>query len=178
MSWLNSASENKVTSIVLQGESTIASDGSGNAYIAIPFDPSSSGYNFTEWSSVSTLYSEIKHVATQIQVTGLNITALTQGTPLFIGYIFSRNTSPTSLANVVQLSSTKSYNLERDTSSRGFTMTARARGPLNWSPTSTVVTNAYAGCPGSFQIAGNAYTVSINLALVRVKSIYLVRGRA
>jgi len=178
MSWLSPASINKTTSMMLQGESTISSSGTGTAYFAIPFDPSSSGYNFAEWSNIAALYNEIKFVSCQIQLTRYISGTLTSGTPIYIGYRFDLNTAPTTLAQVSQLSSALAWNFLVDTSKSGFTMTARSVGPLNWSPTSTVVTNSYAGCPGSFQIAGFAFNNSTTLAHVRVRSIYLLRGRA
>lgn len=176
--WLSPASENKETSLMLQGESTLASSAGGNGFFSIPFDPSGSGYAFAEWSNVSTLFNEIKFVACHIQILKLNASTITQGTPLFIGWRFDTNVAPTSTAQVTQLASCKAYNFQVDTSQQGFQMTTRSVGALNWSPTSTVVVNSYAGCPGSFQIAGFGYSASINLAIIRVRSVYKVRGRA
>jgi len=178
LSWLSPASENKVTSIVLQGESVLATSAGGNAFFSIPFDPSAAGYNFAEWSGYQSLYNEIKFVACRIQLCASNHATITQGSPLFIGWRFDTNAAPTATAQVTQLASTVSWNIQNETSSRGFQMTARSQGALNWSPTSTVVTNSYAGCPGSFQMAGFSFAASINIAIVRVRSIYLVRGRA
>jgi len=177
-SWLSPASENKVTSIMLQGESSLASSAGGTAYTSIPFDPSSAGYSFAEWTNVAALFTEIKHVMTVVQFIRANGTTITQGSPLYVGWRFDTNAAPTAVAQVSQLASCKFWDIQNDTSARGFTVTARARGALNWSPTGTVVTNSYAGCPGSIQTAGTGFSASIGLAIVRVRSIYLVRGRA
>lgn len=177
MMWLRAASQNKAQTVMFQGTSTLGSSGTGTAYATIPFDPSSAGYSFAEWGDITALWNEVKFIASEIQVTPFNVTALTSGTPLFIGYRFDTNAAPTSLANVTQLPSTKTYSIERDTSRSGVTYRCRARGPLNWSTTASVTTAPYAGCPGSWQFAGTSYPTSIALVSVRVKSIYLVRGR-
>jgi hypothetical protein len=160
---------------MLQGESLLVSSGTGTLGISIPFDPSTSGYSFAEWSNYAALYGEIKFVAMEIQITPL--LPAVSGTPLFVGYRFDTNVAPTAIAQVSQLASCRAYNIMRDTTSGSFRMIARARGPLNWSPTSVVVTNAYAGCPGSIQMFGSNYPVASNIALVRVRGIYAFRGR-
>lgn len=175
LTWLSPRSENKLQTHMLQGESSLSSNGSGICGISIPFDPSTAGYSFAEWSSFTALYSEIKFVAMEIQI--VPVLPNTSGSPLFVGYRYDTNAAPTAIAQVTQLASCRAYNIMRDTSSSSFRMLARKRGPLNWSPTSTVVVNTYAGCPGSFQIWGFGYPNSVNLALVRVRGIYAFRGR-
>lgn len=177
-SWLMPSAENKVTSLMLQGESVLASAAGGTAYTSIPFDPSTAGYSFGEWANVAALWTEVKHVMTQVQFIRANGDSITQGSPLYIGWRFDTSVAPTSVAQVSQLASCKFWDIQNDTSPRGFTITAKARGPLNWSPTSTVVVNSYAGCPGSIQAAGTGFAASINLAVLRVRSIYMFRGRA
>jgi len=177
-SWLMPSSENKITTFMLQGESSLSSAAGGTAYTSIPFDPSSAGYNFAEWADVAALFTEVKHVMTQVQFIRANGASITQGSPLYVGWRHDTNAAPTSVAQVSQLASCRFWNIQNDTSSQGFTVTARARGPLNWSPTAVVVTNSYAGCPGSIQTAGTGFAASINLAIVRVRSIYAFRGRA
>lgn len=176
--WLSPASQNRTQTLMLHGESTLTSDSkTGDGYFVIPFDPSGSGYSFAEWSNISSLWGEIKHIATQVQFGGLYSSVITQGSPLFIGYVFTDSNVPSGLADVTQLPSAKEWNFMRDNSARGYTMTARARRPLGWSLTSTVTTSPYAGCPGAFKIAGTGYNTNTNMCMVRVKSIYLVRGR-
>jgi len=175
MNWLQPASQNRSTTIMFQGFSTLTASASGNGFFAIPFDPSSSGYNFAEWSDVAALWNEVRLVAVQIQVTGFNIE--TSGTALYIGYRWDLNSAPSSVSSVTQLSSCLAYNFMRDASVRGFRMTARAPMPLNFSDTSSVSTAPYAGCPGSFQIAGTNFPDSQPIAAVRVRAIYYLRGR-
>jgi hypothetical protein len=161
---------------MLQGFSSLSSGGTGVVSAFIPFDPSSTGFGFAEWADIAALYSEVKHVATEIQISPYNA-AETLGTPLYIGYRFDSAVNPASAAAVLQLASCRFYNVIRDTTSRSFRMIAKAKPPLSWSLTSTVTTAPYAGCPGSFQFYGSNYAPSIVIAQVRVKGIYLVRGR-
>jgi len=176
--WLSPASQNITQTIMLQGESSLSSSGTGTSYSSIPFDPSASGYSFAEWSNVAALWTEIKHVFTVIQIVRANGASITSGSPLFVGYRFDTNAAPTSIGQVTQLASAKIWDIQNDTSPYGFSMTARARGPLNWSPTSTVVVNTYAGCPGCIQLAGLSFPNSIGLGFIRVRSVYMIRGRA
>jgi len=177
--WLRPSSINRVTTMMLQGESALTSaitTGVLNQFI--PFDPSSAGYGFNEWASLSALYNEVKHVATEIQLVPYQYTGA--GSPLYVSYRFDSASAPGTVSAVVGSATLRLYNITRDTSSLGLRMIARARKPLNWSPTSTVVTNAYAGAPGCFQFYGSGYdpTSAQSLCLVRVRGIYAFRGRS
>jgi hypothetical protein len=144
----------------------------------IPFDPSSAGYGFNEWASLSSLFNEVKHVATEIQLVPYEYTG--SGSPLYISYRFDSASAPGSVSAVVGSATLRLYNITRDTSPKGLQVLARSRDPLNWSPTSTVVTSAYAGAPGCFQFYGSGYDPSgiQNLCLIRVRGIYAFRGRS
>jgi len=165
--------------MMLQGESTLTSaitTGVLNAFI--PFDPSSAGYGFNEWASLSALYNEVKHIATEIQLVPYQYTGA--GSPLYVSYRFDSASAPGTVSAVVGSATLRLFNITRDTTSLGMRMIAHARGPLNWSPTSTVVTSAYAGAPGCFQFYGSGYdpTGAQSLCLVRVRGIYAFRGRS
>jgi hypothetical protein len=173
--WFGTSAQNAVQRIMLQGESTITSSGAGVVGNSIPFDPSSGGYSFAEYGSVSTLWSEIKFISCMIQIIPRGV--LTQGDPLYIGYRFDTNSAPNAYTSVSNLPSLRIYNVVRDTSSRGFSMIAKSRGPLNWSQSGTPVTTQYAGCPGCFMIYGQGFSNSTVICTVRVRSVYAVRGR-
>jgi hypothetical protein len=50
-------SGNKVYTFTLKGFSSLTSNGAGVLNSFLPFDPSPSGYNFSEWASLATLFS-------------------------------------------------------------------------------------------------------------------------
>jgi hypothetical protein len=170
------SSINLVYSMMLQGESTLTSTSSGEIKSFIPFDPSSAGYSFNEWSTLSALYQEVKFVLMEIQLIPYQYAG--PGSPLYVSYRFDTSTAPTSVSDVINSASLRLFNVTRDTTTLGMRVIARARGPLNWSPTSTVVTTPYAGCPGCFQLYGNTYDATTPLCLVRVRAVYAFRGRA
>jgi len=164
---------------MLQGESLLSSaitTGVLNAFI--PFDPSSAGYGFSEWTSLSALYNEVKHVATEIQLCPYEYTG--SGSPMYVSYRFDSASAPGTVSAVVGSATMRLYNVTRDTTSRGLRVIAKAQGPLNWSLTSAVTTAPYAGAPGCFQFYGSGYDPSgiQSLCLVRVRGIFAFRGRS
>jgi len=173
--WYGPSSQSIVQRMMLQGESTVTSSGSGVVANTIQFDPSGSGYNFAEWASILALWGEIKFVSAIIQIIPRNV--LTVGDPLYVAFRFDTNAAPSSYSSVSNLPSMRIYDLVRDTSPRGFALSARTNGPLNWSPTGAVVTSQYAGCPGCFQIYGQSFANSTVVATIRFRAVYAVRGR-
>jgi len=125
---------------------------------------------------MSSLYQEIKHIATEIQLVPYEYTG--PGTPLYVSYRFDTAAAPTGVSDVVGSATLRLFNVTRATTNTGMRVIAKSRGPLNWSPTGTVVTSAYAGCPGCFQFYGSAYTAAGVICLIRVRSIYAFRGRS
>jgi hypothetical protein len=162
--------------MMLQGESTLTSSASGVINSFIPFDPSSAGYSFNEWTSLSSLYNEVKHVATEIQLVPYQYAG--PGTPLYVSYRFDSAAAPGSVSGVIGSATLRLFNVTRASTNLGMRMIAHARGPLNWSATSTVVTSAYAGAPGCFQFYGDTYDNSTPILLIRVRGIYAFRGRS
>jgi hypothetical protein len=142
---------------LLKGFSTVSSSAGGIVAAFIPCDPSSTGFNFGEYSSLAALFSEVRLVGFRVQV--VSVTSAngisSNENPLIIGSNNSTSSAPTSVGQVVALPDSKFWSALHDTSALGYTHIVKVPS-YGWSLTSSVTATPYAGCPGCVQIYGTA----------------------
>lgn len=172
-------SPNVVYSFKLQGFSTIVSTGGSIINFSIPFDPSSSGYNFSEWASLAALFSEVRLHSFRVEVCMYDLTFLTAGAlaPLVIGSNLVSSAAPGTEGAVAALTDAV-YHPPLNRSARGWTHRFVNSGLIGWSATSSVTVTPYAGCPGSFQCYSAGFPMSSNVGKVLVQGIYQFRARS
>jgi len=162
--------------IVLKGFATVSSTSGSTINNYIPCDPSSAGFGFAEWSSLVTLFSEVRILRFTLQFVTYNVTT-GANTPVAIGYNPVGTGVPGSEGAVVQLADSRYWACGSDRSKLGLKFSVTFDPRLDFSPTSTVVTTPYAGCPGCVQTFGSGFGVSTPYYKVLVMGLYQFRGR-
>jgi hypothetical protein len=171
-------SPNTVYLFKLQGFTTVTSNGSGITAVSIPFDPSSAGFNFGEWSDLAALFDEVKLHSFSVQLVGYNNTTTSDiFSPMVIGTNLVSSGAPGSEGVVATLTDAR-YLPAYMSNSSGHTHVFRNTGVIGWSSTASVTDQPYAGCPGSFQLYSNNASVSTQLYKVLVQGYYAFRARA
>ncbi len=172
---------NTVYTFRLGGHSTITqTSGVINTFIAT--DPSSSGVNFPEWSTLSSLFSEfrMKHFQVQFVVAPFNLTNLGTAVsipPLMICGNLGTAVAPGSYAAVADNADAKLWAAAKDTSKNGYTHSISGTH-LNFSQVTTPTTEPYAGAPGSIQIYGSfGSTTQADVVHVLISGVYEFRSR-
>jgi len=139
-------------------------------------DPSASGLNFAEWSSLSTLFSEFRLESLSITITpnhfstGTNIPILgvcsNLGTSIAAGsYAVIADNADSQIVNPNMSNPTGYHHIMRGTG-------------LNWSVVSTPTVSPYAGAPGCIQVYGSqGSSTTADLYKVLVVGIYQFRSR-
>jgi len=165
--------------ISLKGFSTVSVSGSGVFAFAVPADPSSAGYNFSEWSDLSALFGEVRILAFEIQLVTYRdlATAVTAATPVVIGFNSSSSSTPGSEGAVATLVESRYWTAYSDASTAGSRFSIRYDPRLDFSLTSSVTDTPYAGCPGSFQAYGSGFPNSAAVAKCLVMGLYQFRAR-
>jgi len=170
-------SPNVVYMFKLQGFSTITTS-SGTIAVSISFDPSSTGYNFSEWTNLAALFDEVKLHSFSVQVCSyFNQTASQLGTPILIGTNLVSSSSPGTEGAVATLTDAL-YHSPNMTNASGFTHTFMNKGIIGWSTTSSLTVTPYAGCPGSFQLFSSGGTTTFTEFKVLVRGVYAFRARS
>jgi len=159
----------------LHGFSTLSSNASGVISSFIPFDPSSSGFNFSEWSTLSSLFSEYRLKSFHVQFVGA-IQASVGQLPLAIASNLSVSVAPSSTGTVIANADAKLWFAARDTSPTGY-MHSVSPTDILWAATATPTSVPYAGAPGSIQIYGDNQTATSNVGRCLVRGIYEFRSR-
>jgi len=133
----------------LGGYTTLGrSAGVTNAFIAS--DPSASGWNSPEWSTLSALFSEFRLVQLGIHISRVHAPSLTTVIPnLAIASNLGTATNPGSYAALADNADVVLYKWAETTNS-GLTHVMNATG-LAWSEMTTPTVAPYAGAPGSIQ---------------------------
>jgi len=163
---------------MLKGFSTVSSNGSGIVNTELPFDPSSSGYNFAEWTNFAALFSQVRIKSVTIVVLTTNwsgASAPVEIVALAGGINPTAQGVPGSVGTVISLADGRFINGQMS-SEQGTTFTHHFTD-IEWSPTSTVVVTPYSGCPGSFVLYGSVFPNTTQVALVRVGFVYQFRCR-
>jgi hypothetical protein len=159
----------------LKGYSTLVSTAGGTISAFLPFDPSSTGFNFSEWSSLAALFTEFRLVEYSAQFVAAFNTGIGQ-MPLAIGSNISYSSAPTSYGQVINQADSKIWAGQHDTSRLGYTHVC-AVNDLGWSLTSSVTATPYAGAPGCIQIYSDMQGATVNIGRVLCVGIYEFRSR-
>jgi hypothetical protein len=167
---------NTVYRFRLSGYSEIKfSSGIINVYFAC--DPSSSGVNFAEWTTLSDLFSEFKMVSFSLQLVPMRWFQDTLGTnPLGICGNLGTAVNPGSYGAIMDNADAQLVNAGL-TSNLGYTHTVHGTH-LNYSVVSSPTTDPYAGAPGSIQLYQTS-TGSSNTQMwgVKIVGVYDFRSR-
>ncbi len=154
------------------GGYTTISFTSGEAKGHFACDPSSSGVNFPEYSSLASLFAEVKLVEFGIDI----CRTFTGGESKIPAILFAANqgtaVTPSAYADLADNSQTMWF-MYANNYPTGSKFVMKANG-LNWSQVTTPTVEPYAGCPGSIQFYGvysGGGTVS-NAIHVKVWGIY------
>lgn len=128
-----------------------------NAFIAA--DPSASGWNSPEWSTLSALFSEFRLVQLGIRISRTNPASITQTMPnLAICSNLGTATNPGSYAAVADNADACFYAYQ-DTSKASDHKSGQFHvmnaTNLNWSQVTTPTVEPFAGAPGSIQFYGD-----------------------
>jgi hypothetical protein len=166
--------------ITLKGFSTLTVSGAGVLAISIPADPSSSGYNFSEYSDLVAIFNEVRIMAFSVQLAPIidNATALIAGTPVIVGFNTVSSAAPSTEGQVTNLIDSVYWTCGADRSTRGSVFHVKYDSRLDFSTTTSVTTTPYAGCPGSYQLYGSGYPNSTVIGKALVLGMYQFRGRA
>lgn len=164
---------------MLKGFSTLTCSASGILDVFLPFDPSSTGYNFAEWTDVAGLFSEFRLIMFKVQFTGVKNTA---GSfvypPVAIGSNLSYSAIASSQGAVIQQADGRFWTAVGDSSPLGIIHRVVPGPRLGWSSVSTPVNAPYAGSPGCIQIYGTGQGVSNQVGYATVMGIYEFRVRS
>jgi len=145
-----------------------------NSFIAS--DPSASGWNSPEWSSISSLFSEFRLISFSIEI----VSTHNGGTvvfPLAICSNLGTATAPTSYAVVADNVDSRLYSWF-DQSQKGI-IHSMSCTEVGWSQVTTPTTTPYAGSPGCIQFYSNNGTgTGAGVAFVMlIKGVYEFRIR-
>jgi hypothetical protein len=151
----------KVYRFRLAGYTTIVANGSGVINTFIAFDPSSTGANFPEWTTLTALFSEFRMVEFGIQLVQSDLITAPSPTcqPLAVASNLGTAGSPGSYNAIADNADCVLYNWCCDTSPKGLKHVVRQLG-LGWSQVTTPTTEPYAGAPGSMQFYGTTGAAS------------------
>lgn len=171
-------SPNQVYRFKLQGFSTITSNGSGIIAVSVPMDPSSAGFNFSEWTDLAALFDEVKLQGFRVQIVAFsNSTPSLIFSPMVIGTNLVSSSAPATEGAVATLTDA-SYHPSTMTNSSGFYHSFSNHGIIGWSSTASVTDQPYAGCPGSMLMYVNNFSVSTLAFKVLVQGFYEFRARS
>jgi len=162
---------------MLRGFSSATSSAGGVINLTIPMDPSASGFNFAEWASLQSLFSEFKLVSFTTQFVAYYGVAVTGSPPIAIGHSITTASAPGSYGAVVSLPNSHFWSANSDRSAKGVTHRALNNGEIGWSSTSSVTAQPYAGAPGAVLVYGDNLGVSLATFKVLVAGVYHFRSR-
>jgi len=163
---------------MLKGFSTLTANSSGVVSSFFPFDPTSTGYNFSEWASLSSLFSEFRLKSFHVQFVPLTLTTLSTASPVGIGSNLSYSNAPATISVVINQADGIFWNGGSDHTSLGYTHRVKPGSPLGWSSVSSPTNTPYAGAPGCLQIYNTSNPSSLALYQCRVMGVYELRVRS
>jgi hypothetical protein len=163
---------------MLKGFSTITSNSSGVVTAFLPFDPTSTGFNFSEWASLASLFSEFRLKSYHVQFVPLTLTTVSTASPVGIGSNLSYSSAPANVGQVINQADGVFWNGASDHTSLGYTHKVTPGSPLGWSSVSSPTNTPYAGAPGCIQIYNTSNPSTIALYQARVMGVYELRVRS
>jgi hypothetical protein len=163
---------------LLKGYSTLTANSSGVISSFFPFDPSSTGFNFSEWASLSSLFSEFRLKSFHVQFVPFTLTTASTVSPVGIGSNLSYSSAPGNISTVINQADGIFWNGGSDHTSLGYTHRVRPGVPLGWSSVSSPTNTPYAGAPGCIQIYNASNPSNLALYQCRVMGLYELRVRS
>jgi hypothetical protein len=163
----------------LGGHTTLATTG-GVIDTFVACDPSPSGWNSPEWSTLSSLFSEFRLIKLSVQFVRANwiasgVATVSNPTLLIAGNLGTA-IAPGSYAALADNADSKMWSA-CDTSPTGYTHTLSGK-QLGWSQVTTPTTEPFAGAPGSIQIYGTfGGSSTAGVVHVLISGIYEFRSR-
>jgi hypothetical protein len=160
----------------LGGYASLASSaGAINSFVAA--DPSASGWNSPEWSSLTSLFSEFRLVSLSVTFTPLYYDgAVGSAPPAIIAGNLATAVAPGSYAALADNADAKMWNFLSDRSMHGYTHTIKATN-LNFSQVTTPTVEPYAGAPGSIQFYVSGLPTTATWMYLLISGIYEFRSR-
>jgi len=169
---------NTIYKFRLVSSTNISSSGGGVIASYENADPSGgtgSTWTATEWSAITSLFSEVKMDIFQLWFTAVQ--GLTQGNQLWISSALSSiSANPTSTTQVLDNADAKLYRFASCTESNPFIHTLKGTD-LNWAIVTTPNPGSYAGCPGAIQFYGDGYSASSTVGKLGIVGVYSFRSR-
>ena len=173
---------NTVYEFCLKGRISIAVDSFGNIDQFVATDPSASGWNAPEWSTLTALFSEFKLREFKIQFVQrypLNNNGTISDSfypPLLIGGNLGTAVAPGGYQAVADNADSKFWSFLADNSPTGYTHTIKAGG-IQWSQVTTPTVEPYAGAPGCIQFYSSGLPANNTLLELLITGIYEFRSR-
>jgi len=147
--------------------------------VTYPFDPSSTGFNFSEWADVAALFSEFRLKSFHVQFLGVsNTTVAMNWFPIGICSNLSLSAAPTSMGEIVQNADGRFWKATQQTSDLGYVHRVKPGVPLGWSTVVSPTNTPYAGAPGCIQIYTASQGVGAIIGLAMVTGLYEFRVRS
>lgn len=166
---------NKVYTFRLAGAASLSySTGVINTFYAC--DPSASGVNFGEWSTLSALFSEFRMKKFSIHFVSNFQTDIYGYGGLYICGNLGTATNPGSTAAIADNADSVVWAGKGDRTSRGYHHVIHGT-QLGWSQVTTPTVEPFAGAPGSIQIYGVASAAATGDYQLIVEGIYEFRSR-
>jgi len=166
---------------------TYSSNGSGVISGVIPFDPTSTNLNITEFTSDwANLYTQYRLWGVRLRCFSAITSAIIETKsanykPIALGFQFRSTASlatPTSYAQVIDNQPSRMWAVASDTTPGGILMTQRTPNSINYLETNASTSPGYAGAPGGFQFYGDTFTTTIPVFTVFMEVFYQLRSRS
>jgi hypothetical protein len=173
--------------IPINGFTALTTSGAGTISGFLPCDPSatlsapfSSGVMFPEWTSLATLFGQVRLVQMELRLTpcGVDETKGDVTNPLAYSPVQATASAPSSYQAVMDNAGSSLWNCLTDTSGKTRYTSIRGRGNIFASTSSPAPsTSIYAGCPGGFGFYLTPTPVSTQICLIAIKAVYEFRDR-
>jgi len=157
----------------------ITSNGSGILSSAIVCDPSSSGQNFSEWSSLITLFTQFRVLAFRVQfcLTGDQKDTGLSGAPVAIAGSFSSLSAPGSYDTVIENADSKFWQASNDKTRFGYTHTLKFPRKIDYTNVGTPVPGDFAGAPGAITLYASGWPNTTNCISTLIEGFYEFKSR-
>jgi hypothetical protein len=142
---------------------------------ADPSGGSGSTWTATEWSSLTSLFSEVR--CTKFSLHFGRIAGLTQGNPIYISGVLSTvGANPTSTNQVWDNADAQIWNCASETSVHPIKHTI-VQSDVAFAIVTTPNPGSYAGCPGAIQYYGDGFSTSTVVTKIAIEGFYEFRSR-
>jgi len=167
---------NQVYPFRLASHQTFATDGSGKSAFSIFVDPSSSGSNFPEYSTIITLFNQVRVRSFEVTFAPAYRSAGTNSYPLIIAGCLTTLGVPTSFTSVVENADSYLYPWQSWTGPPYKHKIKYAPKPV-WADVTTPDPGDNVGCPGCIIGYTDTLPASVDYLSVMIVGIYEFRSR-